>query len=774
MRCLKVSLQAVLKGLPPERQAYVTTKIRDITVRSGHILTNGLLLLKLFLLRHGTGYGPVTEKMIRFMFQAVSSVKRRVSSQRRPPNELQSAIQQLYQEHFHDLQPDSEPSSQAELDTEASICPSRSGLGQVLNYASKQVLTNFENNIKTNFPSYVHTYVDAHFDKRGELEKLRSAPDKSPEKVKAFYTRLQRIKRDLLAGPAAELQSDPVDQDWVRQHQRLVLPIKAAFEKDSVHYDLQRCPQDYWPAMRFMTSFLESKGYKLPSLVPLRTSCIPPHVVIDTKVIIQNLLEPCHGFGTKTEAIKKLIPLKDDLWNFFFNLSTSSSRFRMSGHQFHHMIRTDGVSCCLVLSETALSGGSSRVDSGSERKSLSGDSPADSLALAPDSETTQPEARRRASKKRKSRKMPGGLGEESYVDELSEETREALQRRKVVGIDPNMGDLLYCVSVPVDSEDSEQGEPEGSEGRRREKLQVERFRYTANQRRKESKKKKFAKLIEALKSPVLNEDGVPVRKSNEVRIDIGARAPRQERPREDLTIYQLVEGKTIEKWESGLTAFNSRTVDVEGFKAYIREKLLVNSKVRQFYEARLFRKLRLNAYWNARASEQRAMTRFRRVFGGPEEVVVGIGDWEQKKHRTFMEPVKGKGLRKTLRDAGYTVLLVDEFRTSCMCYACQCEEGRCEKFLRREHPNVKKAPGRAASEAPPAGLPVPLAVERRERLVHGLLRCKDCNRLWNRDVNSALNMARLTRCALEGVSRPRYLSREEIQVVGKRQKVSGV
>lgn len=730
MRCLKVSLQAILKGLPPERRDYVTTTIQDIAVRSGHILTNGQLLLKLFLLHHGTSYGPVTDKMIRYMFQAVSSTTTKVSSGP-PSNALQSAIQQLYQHHFHHLQ------SSSSTDSE-SVC--RSGLGQVLTYASKQVLTNFENNIKTNYPTYVGTYVDAHFDKRGELERLRSGPDRSPEKVKAFYTRLRRIKRDLLTGPTAELQSDPADQDWVHEHRKRVLPDKPTFKKDSVDYDLQCCPQDYWPAMRFMTSLLESKGYKLPSLVPLRTSCIPPHVVIDTKVIICNLLQPSHGFGTRTEAIKRLLPLKDELWNFFFNLTTSSSRFRMRGHQFHHMIRTDGVSCCLVLSESGTTAGGAGSES-SEAKS------GDSSSLA---ETTQTRASV-TGRKRKSRKMPGGQGEESYVDELSEDVREVLRRRKVVGIDPNMGDLLYCVEEQA----------EGLSGRGGEKH----FRYTNNQRRKESKKKKFAKLIEVLKSPVLTADGVPVKRSSGIRIDEGTRAPRQDRPREDLTAWQVVEGKTIEEWESRLTAFSSRTVDFEGFKAYVREKLLVNSKVSQFYEARLFRKLRLNAYWNTRASEQRAMTRFRRVFGGPGEVVIGIGDWEQKRHRKFMEPVKGKGLRKTLRDAGYTVLLVDEFRTSCRCYGC--EGGRCVKFLKRRHPNVKRTIVRGSLEPEP-----PLPVERRERLVHGLLRCEDCNRLWNRDVNSALNMARLTRCGLEGVARPPYLSRGEI--VGKRQKVSGV
>ena len=33
------------------------------------------------------------------------------------------------------------------------------------------------------------------------------------------------------------------------------------------------------------------------------------------------------------------------------------------------------------------------------------------------------------------------------------------------------------------------------------------------------------------------------------------------------------------------------------------------------------------------------------MFGTPEEVVIGFGDFEQAQHRKYKEPVKGKGFR---------------------------------------------------------------------------------------------------------------------------------
>jgi hypothetical protein len=69
-------------------------------------------------------------------------------------------------------------------------------------------------------------------------------------------------------------------------------------------------------------------------------------------------------------------------------------------------------------------------------------------------------------------------------------------------------------------------------------------------------------------------------------------------------------------------------------------------------------------------TEARLLARFKKLFGGPEETIVAIGDFDQRKHCKFKEPVKGKGFRALFRKAGYKVYLVDEFRPSCRCSAC--------------------------------------------------------------------------------------------------------
>jgi hypothetical protein len=76
---------------------------------------------------------------------------------------------------------------------------------------------------------------------------------------------------------------------------------------------------------------------------------------------------------------------------------------------------------------------------------------------------------------------PDIVHKEKYIDELDEEELKLLKYKKIVGIDPNKGDLIYCVDVD-------------------EKDYATTFRYTQNQRRKEMKTKKYRKIREAIKN----------------------------------------------------------------------------------------------------------------------------------------------------------------------------------------------------------------------------------------------------------------------------------
>ena len=134
------------------------------------------------------------------------------------------------------------------------------------------------------------------------------------------------------------------------------------------------------------------------------------------------------------------------------------------------------------------------------------------------------------------------------------------------------------------------------------------------------------------------------------------------------------------------------------------------------------------------------LKQFKKIFGSQDETVVCFGDYEQKRHMKFKEPTKGKGMRVLFRRYGYQTFLVDEFRTSCKCS--KCNGGDCKKFMVRQNPKPKHD-----------------NQIRSMRLVHGLLSCKNCANVWNRDTNGAKNIHKIAYNAIHQDDRPTYLCR---------------
>ena len=263
---------------------------------------------------------------------------------------------------------------------------------------------------------------------------------------------------------------------------------------------------------------------------------------------------------------------------------------------------------------------------------------------------------------------------ELYLDDLEDFIH--LKDKTLVSIDPNMSDLLYCAN-------EETGEQ---------------FRYTQDQRRKETKAKKYRDIIFDKKQET------------------------------------IIKGKNIIEWETELSTYNRKTLEFRKFKEYLMRKNEINHMLMTFYKDKLYRKLKLNSYTNRQRSEARMINNFIKTFGKPEDVVIGFGDWEQKKHRKYKEPVKGKGFRNLFRRWGFLVYLIYEWGTSSRCYNCQ--GGICETFRKCQNPKPYKTG---------------------TTIRHGLTKCKTCSGLWNRDVNSSLNIGRIMKTTISGEGRPEYL-----------------
>ena len=619
-KCVKVSIKHILKHHDVNQ-----TKINGTVIKAHKIVIHTLQFMKLYLMDYYNNHQtlPIIDK--EFINCCMKILCNEKSTGRPPKSEikiLKENLKKFYDIHYKPLCQDE--------------CLDYTYMNTILDYLTIDILTMYENNIKQHYVEYVEKYVNVVWHKKMMIEKLKkckTTKKKRNEAVNQLCSQLRKIKNDLLNIENNTYKSKHIYHQWITENKELIIPQKDNFKKDNLYYDLQCNPQDYYKHMIFMMKSIEKYGCSINNVFPMRNEITPKHIRLDTTTLVHLLMTK--KLGNKSDYLfnGNLKRNEDKIWKFFFR--TERQCFKKKWYSFHHMIETDGIACSIILLRKDKVGKKVRISAVPKR--------------------------------------------EQYVDELDDYSN--LKGKKIVAIDPNLSDLLYC----VDSDKRDRNF----------------YRYTQNQRRKETKLKKYQNIILEHKN-------------------------------------EKIDGKTIIELETELSLYNRKTLKIEEFKKYIQKKNEINHKLLQFYERQLFRKLKLNGYWNRLKSEQNMINKFKEIFGKPADTIVCIGDFEQRKHRKFKEPLKGKGFRTLFRRNGYNVYLVDEFRTSCKCS--NCEGGECKQFRKCRNPRPQKSDS---------------------ILSDGALMCKTCSALWNRDENSSRNIYKISYNAINEKERPLYLSRSK-------------
>ena len=261
-----------------------------------------------------------------------------------------------------------------------------------------------------------------------------------------------------------------------------------------------------------------------------------------------------------------------------------------------------------------------------------------------------------------------------YVEDLSTEKLADIQNRKIVGGDPGKYSLIYLADA------------EGNK-----------LRYNTFQRRTESMAKRNARIMQTEK-----------KKHN-----------------------------VIEK-ETELSDKNSKTVDYEKFKEYLKQKNQLNASLKDFYLQELFRKLKWRRFVYTQKSEDRFLNNIERTFGSADQICIAYGDWSRSTQMKHFVPTKGVGLRKLIAKR-FLLVMVNEFRTSKLC--CHCHKELCHMRVQKDNKTKK---------------------------LFRCLVCKGCVSLESektafitRDLNSAINVRNLAYHWVHFQTRPSVFSRTE-------------
>ena len=309
-RCIKLPIQKIIKSdLPID----VLERINDAVSRTNTITTNSYFLLRLWVLQkyHNNQEIPIiTEDTIRM------SMKSLVKASAGPkPKGNNLALLQEFQN----------------IGNSIFTLQDGKNLSAILDYYATTMITAIENNIKMHFIDYIKRFVNSYFKNiyQNELQ--------NKEFKKQFYKELQQVKNDII-NDAEILTCDEKYHNWLNDNRYKIVPENY---DTSYFYDIKVNPQKYLKHMIFMNLQLEKANTKMFQFFPLQTHLIPRHIQIDTKSLVELLIDT-----DKKQYFDNIETNKEKLWNTFFKLH------HMNKYVFDYTIITDGYSVSLRFLHT--------------------------------------------------------------------------------------------------------------------------------------------------------------------------------------------------------------------------------------------------------------------------------------------------------------------------------------------------------------------------------------------------------------------------------------
>ena len=309
-RCIKLPIQKILKSDIP---IDVLERINDAVSRTNIITTNSYFLLRLWVLQkyHNNQEIPIiTEDTIKM------SMKSLVKASAGPkPKGNNLALLQEFQN----------------IGNSIFTIQDGKNLSAILDYYATTMITAIENNIKMHFIDYIKRFVNSYFKNiyQNELQ--------NKEFKKQFYKELQQVKNDII-NDTEILTCDEKYHSWLNTNRYKIVPENY---DTSYFYDIKVNPQKYLKHMIFMNLQLEEMNTKMFQFFPLQTHLIPRHIQIDTKSLVELLIDT-----DKKQYFDNIETNKEKLWNTFFKLH------HMNKYVFDYTIITDGYSVSLRFLHT--------------------------------------------------------------------------------------------------------------------------------------------------------------------------------------------------------------------------------------------------------------------------------------------------------------------------------------------------------------------------------------------------------------------------------------
>ena len=302
-KCIKLPITSILNNKEESKKIFNT--IQDAVYRTNYITTKTNLLLRLWCLEkyhNGIDIPFINENTIKMCMKSLILP----SSGPKPKNNNLLLLNEFKNLHNFTLE-------------------DGVNLSSILDYYAITILTSIETNIKMHFFDYVNRFINSYF------KVFYKDEITNKEFKKQLFKDLYVVKNDILNGT---LKANVKFYNWINEYRFKIVPEEFEI---NYYYDVKATPQKYLKYMIFMNIELEKIEGKMYQFFPLQSSIIPRHIQMDTKSVIELLVDK-----GKKEYFDNIEVNKEFLWDKYFNITQ-----KIKDYKFDNTIITDGYATSL-------------------------------------------------------------------------------------------------------------------------------------------------------------------------------------------------------------------------------------------------------------------------------------------------------------------------------------------------------------------------------------------------------------------------------------------
>ena len=325
-KIIKIKLKSILNDNKDLSKQFILDTINNYVSKTHKLITYGYQFFKLLMI----GKYNDTMKIDRQFFYNILkciSVNNEINYDK---DDKYASIYQYYNDNYKKLKFDTIENK---------------NMSFILQYASIEMATCFENNIMMHFKDYLNKLINILFlnaNKKEINEKYKNDKEIKKEKMRELITDVKNIKYDLYTNSSL-VKYNGKHKKWLNNNREKLVPL---FEKDNINYHLKKDSLSVLKYAIYINKEIEKLKGKPYQIFPQRNNNVYKHITLDHAGLVDilglNLIKAMKTDKTKSYVMLHPKECQEKVFQTIFN--TKHKIFKNKKFVFNYQIKTDGVS----------------------------------------------------------------------------------------------------------------------------------------------------------------------------------------------------------------------------------------------------------------------------------------------------------------------------------------------------------------------------------------------------------------------------------------------